>query len=156
MQRMAVLRDNNAKLEVAVKAKDSTIKALKENMEKQIKLTKDLNNKLTIAEENNKKISKILAETDIVEKVISPTIAIAQKPKAVKMLETKIIVITEKNLPEVIKKVKAGMGEFVIYGLDPASFKNLALNFEEIKRYIEQQKEIIIYYEEAVKPKDKK
>ena len=91
-----------------------------------------------------------------VEKVISPTIAIAQKPKAVKMLETKIIVITEKNLPEVIKKVKAGMGEFVIYGLDPASFKNLALNFEEIKRYIEQQKEIIRYYEEAVKPKDKK
>ena len=91
-----------------------------------------------------------------VEKVISPTIAIAQKPKAVKMLETKIIVITEKNLSEVIKKVKAGMGEFVIYGLDPASFKNLALNFEEIKRYIEQQKEIIIYYEEAVKPKDKK
>ena len=72
------------------------------------------------------------------------------------MLETKIIVITEKNLPEVIKKVKAGMGEFVIYGLDPAWFKNLALNFEEIKRYIEQQKEIIIYYEEAVKPKDKK
>ena len=91
-----------------------------------------------------------------VEKVISPTIAIAQKPKAVKMLETKIIVITEKNLPEVIKKVKAGMGEFVIYGLDPASFKNLALNFEEIKRYIEQQKEVIVYYEEAVKPKENK
>ncbi len=71
MQRMAVLRDNNAKLEVAVKAKDSTIKALKENMEKQIKLTKDLNNKLTIAEENNKKIAKILAETDIVKNSIA-------------------------------------------------------------------------------------
>ena len=91
-----------------------------------------------------------------VEKVISPTIAIAQKPKAVKMLEAKIIVITEKNLPEVIKKVKAAMGEFVIYGLDPASFKNLALNFEQIKRYIEQQKEVILYYEEAVKPKENK
>ena len=67
MKRMAILRDNNAKLEVAVKAKDSTIKALKENMEKQIKLTKDLNNKLTIAEENNKKISTLLAKTDIVK-----------------------------------------------------------------------------------------
>tara|TARA_B100000214_G_C23707612_1_gene508210 strand:+ start:209 stop:475 length:267 start_codon:yes stop_codon:yes gene_type:complete len=88
--------------------------------------------------------------------VIAPTIAVAQKPKAVKMLEAKIIVITEKNLPEVIKKVKAGMGEFVIYGLDPASFKNLALNFEQIKRYIEQQKEVILYYEEAVKPKENK
>jgi hypothetical protein len=71
MQRMATLRDNNAKLEVAIKAKDSTIKALKENMEKQIKLTKDLNNKLTIAEENNKKISNLLAKTDIVKNSIA-------------------------------------------------------------------------------------
>ena len=71
MQRMATLRDNNAKLEVAVKAKDSTIKSLKENMEKQIKLTKDLNNKLSIAEENNKKISEILAKTDIVKNTIN-------------------------------------------------------------------------------------
>ena len=71
MQRMATLRDNNAKLEVALKAKDSTIKSLKENMEKQIKLTQDLNNKLSVAEENNKKISKILAETDIVKNSIA-------------------------------------------------------------------------------------
>ena len=74
MQRMATLRDNNAKLEVAVKAKDSTIKALKENMEKQIKLTKDLNDKLSIAEENNKKISEILAKTDIVKNTINDPI----------------------------------------------------------------------------------
>ena len=71
MQRMATLRDNNAKLEVAVKAKDATIKSLKENMEKQIKLTKDLNDKLSIAEENNKKISEILARTDIVKNSIA-------------------------------------------------------------------------------------
>ena len=71
MQRMATLRDNNAKLEVAVKAKDVTIKSLKENIEKQIKLTKDLNDKLSIAEENNKKISEILAKTDIVKNTIN-------------------------------------------------------------------------------------
>ena len=71
MQRMVTLRDNNAKLEVAVKAKDVTIKSLKENMEKQIKLTKDLNDKLSIAEENNKKISEILAKTDIVKNTIA-------------------------------------------------------------------------------------
>ena len=79
MQRMATLRDNNAKLEVAVKAKDSTIKSLKENMEKQIKLAKDLNNKLSIAEENNKKISKKLAETDIVKNSIADPAASEKK-----------------------------------------------------------------------------
>ena len=67
MQRMATLRDNNAKLEVAVKSKDSTIKSLQENMEKQIKLTKDLNTKLAVAEENNKNISNLLAKTDIIK-----------------------------------------------------------------------------------------
>ena len=67
MQRMATLRDNNAKLEIAVKSKDSTIKALQENMEKQIKLTKDLNIKLAVAEENNKNISNLLAKTDIIK-----------------------------------------------------------------------------------------
>tara|TARA_B100001093_G_scaffold387401_1_gene373382 strand:+ start:1137 stop:1511 length:375 start_codon:yes stop_codon:yes gene_type:complete len=67
MQRMATLRDNNAKLEIAVKSKDSTIKALQENMEKQIKLTKDLNTKLAVAEENNKNISNLLAKTDIIK-----------------------------------------------------------------------------------------
>jgi len=79
MQRMATLRDNNAKLEVAVKSKDSTIKSLKENMEKQIKLTQDLNNKLSVAEQNNKKISKILAETDIVKNSIADPIASEKK-----------------------------------------------------------------------------
>ena len=45
-------------------------------------------------------------EVVTVEKVIVPTIAVAQKPKAIKMLDAKIIVITEKNLPEVIRKLK--------------------------------------------------
>ena len=91
-------------------------------------------------------------EVVTVEKVITPTIAIAQKPKPIKMLDAKIVVITEQNLQEVIKKVKAGQGQFVIYGLDPESFKNLALNLEQIKRYIEQQNEVILYYEKAVTP----
>ena len=39
-------------------------------------------------------------EVVTVEKVIKPTIAIAQKPKSVKMLEAKIIVITEKKINE--------------------------------------------------------
>jgi len=31
-------------------------------------------------------------------------------------------------------------------------YENLALNISELRRYIGQQKEIIIYYEEAVSP----
>tara|TARA_B100002019_G_scaffold289794_1_gene306148 strand:- start:823 stop:948 length:126 start_codon:yes stop_codon:yes gene_type:complete len=33
-------------------------------------------------------------------------------------------------------------------------YENLSLNFAELRRYIEQQKQIIIYYENAVKPEE--
>lgn len=79
MQRMAVLRDNNAKLEVAVKAKDSTIKSLQENMQKQIELTRNLNTKLAAAEENNKKIAELLAKTDIVKNSLNDPVATEKK-----------------------------------------------------------------------------
>tara|TARA_R110000772_G_scaffold9633_2_gene31606 strand:+ start:2508 stop:2636 length:129 start_codon:yes stop_codon:yes gene_type:complete len=32
-------------------------------------------------------------------------------------------------------------------------YENLALNVAELRRYINQQTEIIVYYEEAVQPK---
>ena len=63
-----------------------------------------------------------------------------------------VILITEENLDEVIQKVKALQGgQFVVYGLDLESFENLAINMEQIKRYIEQQNEVILYYEKSVK-----
>jgi hypothetical protein len=33
-------------------------------------------------------------------------------------------------------------------------FEHLALSFEQIKKFIEEQNAIILYYEEAVKPKE--
>jgi hypothetical protein len=34
-------------------------------------------------------------------------------------------------------------------------YENLALNIADIKRYLEQQKEIILYYEKAVTEEEK-
>tara|TARA_B100002019_G_C21002750_1_gene466135 strand:- start:73 stop:357 length:285 start_codon:yes stop_codon:yes gene_type:complete len=90
---------------------------------------------------------KVVTET----KIVKPTIMIADHPDPLEFAEMNMTVITEKNVDEVIKTMKEKKGYFVIYGLDPQSFKNLAVSLEQIKRYIEQQKEIILYYEKAVK-----
>lgn len=79
MQRMATLRDNNAKLEVALKQKDIAIKALEDNMKKQLELTNNLNSKLQEAEDNNKKIAKLLAKTDIVKNSLADPDAVEKK-----------------------------------------------------------------------------
>ena len=94
--------------------------------------------------------SKPEKEIVTVETIVKPTIAIAQKPRPVEFGELKVKVITEANVQEVIQEMKTNQGQFLVYALDPVTFKNLAIGIEEIKRYIEQQNDIIVYYEKAV------
>ena len=91
-----------------------------------------------------------------VETIVKPTIAIAQRPRPVEFDELKVKVITEANVQEVIQEMKTNQGQFLVYALDPVTFKNLAIGIEEIKRYIEQQNDIIVYYEKAVTDEPKK
>ena len=91
-----------------------------------------------------------------VETIVKPTIAVAQRPRPVEFDELKVKVITEANVQEVIQEMKDNQGQFLVYALDPVTFKNLAIGIEEIKRYIEQQNDIIVYYEKAVTDEPKK
>ena len=89
-------------------------------------------------------------------KIVNPVIEIKQRPKGVKMLPVKFYVVTEKNYEQFKEKFKKENGDFVFYAMSVPSYENLALDMAELRRYIEQQKEIIIYYEKAVKPKEEK
>ena len=95
-------------------------------------------------------------EKEIITKaeVYVPTINVVPKPEPLTLRNADVIVITEKNLEEVIKRVKDMQGSFVVYALDPKSFESLAINMEQIKLYIEQQNKIILYYEKAVTNED--
>ena len=84
-------------------------------------------------------------------KIELPQIRIVSRPSPIKMKNSDIIVVTESNLEEVINRVKNTQGEFVLYAMTAQSFESLALNFEQIKKFIETQNQIILYYEKAVK-----
>ena len=92
-------------------------------------------------------------ETEVVvqTKIVKPVIEVKERPKGVKMLPVKFYVVTEKNYEEFKERFKKENGEFVFYAMSVPSYENLALDMAELRRYIEQQKEIIIYYEKAVK-----
>lgn len=40
-------------------------------------------------------------------------------------------------------------GQFVVFALTPDGYEKMAENFQEVRRYVRQQKELIIYYREA-------
>ena len=90
-------------------------------------------------------------EVVVQTKIVKPVIEIKERPKGVKMLPVKFYVVTEKNYDEFKERFKKDNGEFVFYAMSVPSYENLALDMAELRRYIEQQKEIIIYYEKAVK-----
>ena len=92
-----------------------------------------------------------VVETPEIEK---PNIRIVPRPTPIKMRNADIIVVTNQNLEEVIERVKAEQGDFVLYAMTAQSFEALALSFEQIKKFIEEQNAVILYYEEAVKPKE--
>ena len=72
--------------------------------------------------------------------------------------ETYRLTFTEKlqeNFEDFQQRFVKENGQLVGYVLSVRDYETLALNMAEIKRYIQQQKEIIIYYEKAVAPKPK-
>ena len=96
-------------------------------------------------------IKQIEIKTVEVERVI-PT---QNRPKPMSMNDIYFYVVTEENFEEFKTKFVKENGDLVGYVLSVRDYETLALNMAEIKRYIQQQKELIIYYEKAVAPKPK-
>jgi|TARA_Y100001951_G_C11054947_1_gene137703 hypothetical protein len=64
-------------------------------------------------------------------------------------------VVTDQNFERFKAKYIRQNGSFLFYAISVRDYETLALNMAEIKRYIDQQKQLIIYYEKAVAPKPK-
>ena len=96
-------------------------------------------------------LKTIEIKTVEVERVI-PT---QNRPRPMSMNDIHFYVVTEQNFEEFKKRFMEENADFLFYSLSVRDYETLALNMAEIKRYILQQKEIIIYYEKAVAPKPK-
>jgi len=72
-----------------------------------------------------------------------------------KMNDIYFYVVTEQNFEEFKKRFTKENGDLVGYVLSVRDYETLALNMAEVKRYLLQQKELIVYYEKAVTPKPK-
>ena len=94
-------------------------------------------------------LKQIEIKTVEVERVI-PT---QNRPRPVDLNDIYFYVVTEQNFEDFKKRFAKENGDLVGYVLSVRDYETLALNMAEIKRYIQQQKEIIIYYEKAVEPK---
>ena len=82
-------------------------------------------------------------------------VPIVPHPKPVQLNDVKIYVVSpDENFEEFKKEFEAKNGGDAYVAISIKDYENLGLNFAELRRYIEQQKKIILYYEEAVAPEN--
>ena len=78
------------------------------------------------------------------------------RPKSISLNDIYFYVVTDRNFEEFKQKFEKENGDLVFYAVSVRDYETLALNMAEIKRYIQQQQELIVYYEKAIEPKEKK
>ena len=86
-----------------------------------------------------------------VTKMVAVDIPLAQKPKPVSLIKGEFYVVNEENYAEFLENFKKKNGQVVYIAMSVKDYENLSINMGELRRYINQQKEVIVYYETAIK-----
>ena len=93
-------------------------------------------------------------EVVIKTKPIEIEIAQPERPREVKLERPEWFVVNTSNLQEFLEKVrKIQSDEPVFFAFTPQDYEKMSYNLQEIRRYVLQQNEIIVYYEKMTAPK---
>ncbi len=95
--------------------------------------------------------SLIPKEVQVQTKFVEKQIPIQGHPKGLNLFPLQFYAVTEENFEEFKERFgKENGGNMVYFALSVPDYENLSLNMGELKRYIEQQKTIIVYYEQSI------
>ena len=87
---------------------------------------------------------------------IQRSIPIQARPKPVQLADVKWYVATEDTIDDFLEKFRTENGDVAFMAVSVQGYENIALNVEELRRYILQQKQTIGYYEKmAAEPAPK-
>ena len=89
---------------------------------------------------------QVVLKTDYVVK----DIPIQPRPKPLNLHRVKWYAVTPENMEEFLQRFEEESGINVFFAVSVPDYENMSLNVAELRRYINQQKALIIYYEESI------
>jgi hypothetical protein len=80
----------------------------------------------------------------------------AADPTPVQMAPVNLRVVTSENLEEFLTEMRTSQGndQFVIVTMQMRDYENLILNLAELRRYLEQQQHVILFYRGMTAPRN--
>ena len=89
---------------------------------------------------------QVVLKTDYVVK----DIPIQPRPKPLNLHRVKWYAVTPENMEEFLVRFEEESGINVFFAVSVPDYENMSLNVAELRRYINQQKALIVYYEESI------
>ena len=90
--------------------------------------------------------SLIPKSVDVISKPIERSIAQPILPKGLDLKEPYWYVVSEKNIEEFMERVKKEEGRLVFVAMSIPDYELMSYNMQELKRYINELKEVVVYY----------
>ena len=80
-------------------------------------------------------------------------VPLQSRPKPVTLYDIEFYAVTSENIDEFLERFEKDNGDIVFFAISVPDYENIALNMGELRRFIESQTAIIVYYEENVNKK---
>ena len=67
-------------------------------------------------------------------------------PREIDLKDPHWYVVSSKNLDEFLKQIEKDQGQVVFVAMSISDYELMAYNMQELKRYINEVKEVVVYY----------
>lgn len=78
------------------------------------------------------------------------SVSLAEKPRALMLNDITFDVVSDSNLEQFLRENKKRNGTVVFVAIDVKEYEAISSNVAELRRYIEQQMDIINFYETSI------
>ena len=98
--------------------------------------------------------SLIPKQVDVISKPVERNIAQPILPREIDLKEPFWFVVSELNVDDFLERVKKEEGRIVFVAMSIPDYELMAYNMQELKRYINELKEVVVYYRKVTTYKE--
>ena len=91
-------------------------------------------------------------EVEITTKAIERTIIQPVMPREIDLKDPYWYVVSDKNIDEFLARIEKDQGQVVFFAMTVPDYELMAYNVQELKRYINELKEVVVYYRKVTTP----
>ena len=96
-------------------------------------------------------------QVEVISKPLERHIVQPVMPREIDLKEPYWYVVSDKNIDEFLTRIEKDQGQVVFLAMSVPDYELMAYNMQELKRYINELKEVVVYYRKVTAPaKEKK